>query len=143
MMRLSHGYTFRWVYYDAKPLVRWIFAQTFAPWLRLKLYFHGINRHSIGEVSEMTFKDLKAISDIMMTATGSDDKKKYLFDTEKPTSYDCALFGHLAQVRHKCYRFIFMGFSGYNIFFWDIWYLSKPCSFLIATSNQAFNITAL
>lgn len=98
---VTHSF-FRWVYYNVKPFMAWVLKQTFAPWLRLKMYFHGINRHSIGEVSEMTFKDLKAISDIMAR-----NGKKYLFDTEKPTSFDCALFGHLAQVLDRGLLFIY------------------------------------
>ena len=72
-------------------------SMTFPAWLRLKLYFHGINRHPIEVVSEMTFKDLKAISNIMQSG-GVEKKRPYLFNTEKPTSFDCALFGHLGRV---------------------------------------------
>ena len=86
----------RWVYFNANSFIRWVMSMTFPAWLRLKLYFHGINRHPIEVVSEMTFKDLKAISNIMQSG-GVEKKRPYLFNTEKPTSFDCALFGHLAQ----------------------------------------------
>jgi len=85
-----------WVYFNANSFIRWVMSMTFPAWLRLKLYFHGINRHPIEVVSKMTFKDLKAISNIMQSG-GVEKKRPYLFNTEKPTSFDCALFGHLAQ----------------------------------------------
>merc|ERR1719489_123470 len=54
------------------------------------MFLHGIGRHSMQEVTAFVCKDLSVISEIL-------SDKKYLFDTPGPTSYDCALFGHLAQ----------------------------------------------
>ena len=33
--------------------------------LRLRFYLHGISRHSLEEMNEFSFKDLKAISDCL------------------------------------------------------------------------------
>jgi len=56
---------------------------------KVRSYLQGIGRHTESEIWEMSFKDLKAISELL----GS---KEFLFG-DSPTTIDCVLFGHLAQ----------------------------------------------
>ncbi|KAL4218351.1 hypothetical protein ACF0H5_023088 [Mactra antiquata] len=53
---------------------------------------HGIGRHSQPEMEKILLEDLTAISDFL-------GDKQFMFGDE-PTQVDCAIFGHLIQVKH-------------------------------------------
>jgi len=56
---------------------------------KIRSYLQGIGRHTESEIWEMSFKDLRAISQLL-------GAKEFFFGCS-PTSLDCVLFGHLAQ----------------------------------------------
>lgn len=75
---------------DAFPPIGIKFFRYVTPKIvKLRLYLHGLGRHSPQEIAEFSFQDLDAISKILGT------KKFYLGD--KPSTIDCTLFGHLIQ----------------------------------------------
>ena len=57
--------------------------------MRIKTFFHGIGRHSIDEIAEFSFEDLKAISNLL-------GDKPY-FNGDQPSTIDCTVFGQLVQ----------------------------------------------
>ena len=77
-------------YYDFSPLKSFIYKYAFPLMTKLKTRAHGLGCHSLEEVAEFTFEDLRAISSIL-------GDKKYLLTEDKMTAYDCTLFGHLVQ----------------------------------------------
>ena len=50
----------------------------------------GIGRHSPEEQLELTSRDLKSVADILVD-------KNFLLSTDAPTTFDCTVFGHVAQ----------------------------------------------
>lgn len=79
---------------------------------RFRSYLHGLGRHENSEIWEMSFKDLRALSDMLGT--------KSFFLGATPTSVDCTLFGHLAQ-----FLYIDIGFPQKT-------YLESECSNLVS-----------
>jgi len=79
---------------------------------KVRSYLQGIGRHTESEIWEMSFKDLKAISDLL-------NNKDYLLG-KSPTTVDCVLFGHLAQ-----FLFIDIGFPQKT-------YLEQNCPNLVS-----------
>jgi hypothetical protein len=75
---------------DAYPAVGLKFFRYVTPKIvQLRLYLHGLGRHSPQEIAEFSFQDLDAISKIL------GNKKYYLGD--KASTIDCTLYGHLIQ----------------------------------------------
>jgi len=75
-------------YYNApRAMANWGRFQPYAT--RFRSFLHGIGRHENSELWEMSFKDLRALSNWL----GS----KPFFLGASPTTVDCVLFGHLAQ----------------------------------------------
>lgn len=71
-------------------IVKKFFLWTFKRRLGGNLKSHGMDKHSEEEIRHIAEGDLKAISNIL-------GNKNYLFG-DKPTSFDCALFGYLANI---------------------------------------------
>ena len=57
--------------------------------MNLRAFLQGIGRHSLEEVCEFSFEDLKAISNLL--------KDQQFFNGDNPSTIDCTLFGHLVQ----------------------------------------------
>ena len=58
--------------------------------MRLRAFLQGIGRHSLEEVCEFSFEDLKAISNLLKD-------QKFFNGGDNPSTIDCTLFGHLVQ----------------------------------------------
>ncbi len=56
---------------------------------KLRTHMHGLARHDMDEVSEFTYKDLRALSEWL--------GDKPFFMGSSPATIDCTVFGHLAQ----------------------------------------------
>ncbi|EDV29344.1 uncharacterized protein TRIADDRAFT_18286 [Trichoplax adhaerens] len=84
---------YEWFFSTAKSIswiVRNLFLWSFKSRLGKNLKSHGMDKHSDEEIRHITEGDLQAISTIL------GDKHYILGD--RPTSYDCALFGYLANI---------------------------------------------
>lgn len=82
---------FREVIFGNAPwLVKATFANAASRRVNKILYGHGMGRFSDAEIIEFLHEDLKSISTYLSS-------KKYFFG-EQPSSIDCTLFGHLAQL---------------------------------------------
>ena len=66
------------------------FFRYFQPYaMIMKTKMHGLGRHSLPEIAQFSFKDLKALSVLL--------GDKEFFNGSDPTAVDCTLFGHLVQ----------------------------------------------
>merc|ERR1712037_657151 len=62
---------------------------------KIRSYLQGIGRHTESEIWEMSFKDLRAISQLL-------GAKEFFFGGS-PTTLDCVLFGHPCSIPlHRC-----------------------------------------
>jgi len=82
-------------YPSAKHVKNWGRVQPYLT--RFRSWLQGIGRHENAELWEMSFKDLRSLSNLLGT--------KAYFLGAQPTSVDCTIFGHLAQ-----FLFIDIGF---------------------------------
>lgn len=79
---------------------------------RFRSYLQGIGRHEKAEIWQMSFQDLRALSDWL--------GNKPFFLGATPTTVDCVLFGHLAQ-----FLYIDIGFPQRS-------YLEEECPNLVS-----------
>jgi len=69
----------------------WFFRKLQPCIMRLAGYLRGFARHSFGDIAEMSFRDIDAISQLL----GSN---RYFLGTTHPCTIDCTVFGHLVQL---------------------------------------------
>lgn len=76
--------------YAEKKFGMYFFRNLHPPISKMRGYMNGFARHSFEDMADMTFHDLDTISELLA-------ENKYFLGTDRPTTIDCTIFGHLVQ----------------------------------------------